>query len=84
MNGRSIGHALAGVGLIVLLGGIAFVVQYCATGCAIWQHDEARSAAEMGCVERYREQAQIEACREIVNGITSKYTKDAGPKDASE
>lgn len=54
------------------------------TGCALFEHEEARSAAEMGCVERYKTTAQIEACREVVNGITSKYAKDAGPKDAAE
>lgn len=52
------------------------------TGCALWEHEEARSAAELGCVERYKTTPQIEACREIVNGITSKYTKDAGYLDA--
>lgn len=33
VDGKAVQHALAGVGVLVLLGGVAMVVQYC-TGCA--------------------------------------------------
>ena len=77
MNGQHIGSALTGVCLMLAGAGLVLIFQTC-TGCAIWQHEEARSAAEMGCVERYKTRDQIEACREVVNGITSQYAKDAG------
>ena len=73
-NGLAIRDTVCAVIVRVAIGAGAV---WCLHGCAIWQHEEARSAAEMGCVERFKTTPQIEACREIVNGITSKYA-DAG------
>jgi hypothetical protein len=45
INGRAVQHAVAGVGILVLLGAVAVVVQYC-TGCAN-PADKALNAVEV-------------------------------------
>lgn len=81
MNGWQWRDTVASVCVLLAIA-LAVAMALHLTGCALFQHDEARSAAEIACVERYKTVPQIEACREIVNGITSKYTKDAGYLDA--
>jgi hypothetical protein len=44
-NGRAIGHALAGLGILCLLGGLAFIVNQCA--CTPAQLAQAQKAAEL-------------------------------------
>jgi hypothetical protein len=62
VDGKAVHHALAGVGILLILGGIAVVVQYC-TGCSGTAAERALNAVEVAEWTLPYSHA-LDACRE--------------------
>jgi len=85
VNGRAVHHALAGVGILCLLGAIGILANTCLSGCGLLRSPEAAEATytaeHLRCVDKSQTLAESHACRDAVDkrwGITHTLRKDAG------
>jgi hypothetical protein len=83
VNGRAIHHALAGLGMLLVIAGLAFIVGHC-SGCALFERaapavDTAGYAAALGdCRAKGKAAKSYEVYEECAKSADRVYGVDGG------